>query len=79
MKGKIIGAPAFFQGLGDLTKEERETRAANMFLFEGRKTRSEENEVRLGWKTRMGEAEESLNHVEWSGKFPLFFLHFGQG
>jgi len=66
LKGKIINAPAFFQGMGEIPKEERERLAANMFLFEGRNTRTEENEVRMGWKTRMGEAEEQLNHTEWS-------------
>lgn len=68
LKGKILSAPAFFKGYEDFDKEQRQGLAANMFSFDGRTTKAEENGVRDGWKSRMGEVEGQLTHHEWSGK-----------
>lgn len=68
LKKTILNNDPFFPGVtNDWIIRAR--LGANMFSFEGKKTKEEEEEIRIAWKSGMGEAETLLTPAEWNGKF----------
>ncbi|RPA80704.1 heme oxygenase-like protein [Ascobolus immersus RN42] len=65
LKLRILDNDIFFPGTPK-DKETRQRMGVNMFSFEGRRTKEEEEEIRIAWKAGMGDAENLLTKEEWN-------------